>query len=542
MDLRLGLDILCQCRLIGKILFLISVVRHYACPASSVPIQSNTTVHFIPILEAFIVLQRHTGCTTLYLSFNTPITLAEPLLQPDPLIPNVYLFFFKAQDQPEAQRRIQELERRVEGGEAERRALQIQVEQHQRTAQQATRRAEQAIQEKQSVQLRLQEQQQRAEKAERTVQEQQEGTRQSAREVQALRGRVQEQQQLTRQATQRAQQSAQEVQVLQRRVQEQQQLTRQATQEREAAQQRIQQQQQQNQSLREHAEEAERQVQQAETRLSQSDRMFQDIFQRLIGQMPQSLPLWTVQREEIELTDEEVGVGGWASVRVANFRGMRVAAKCLHRQIISAHNIRLFTREMNMAAQARHPNLLQFIGATMDDQEPIILTELMPTSLRRILEEGAEPPREQITSIACDVSKALNYLHLSKPDPIVHRDVSSANVLLEPCGPDRWGAKLSDYGSVNFVRSTATAGPGNPLYAAPEANDPHRQSPKMDVYSFGILLVEMCSRELPANHEELIRQIQWPQMVTVIRQCIRRDPQARPNMADIVAELSRLTV
>ena len=392
------------------------------------------------------------------------------------------------------------------------------------------------------MQLRLQEQQQRAE--------------QSAREVQALQTRVQEQQQLTRQATQRAEQSAREVQALQGRVQEQQQLTRQATQEREAAQQRIQQQQQQIQSLRERAEGAERQVQevrrmseeieqramQAEARLSQSDRTFQDVLQRLIGQMPQSLPFWAVQRDEIELTEEEVGVGGWASVKVANFRGVRVAAKCLHRQIISAHNIRLFTREMNMAAQARHPNLLQFIGATIDDQEPIILTELMPTSLRRIMEEGTEPPREQITSIACDIAKALNYLHLSNPDPIVHRDVSSANVLLEPCGPGRWRAKLSDYGSVNFVRYTTTAGPGNPLYAAPEANDPHRQSPKMDVHSFGILLVEMCSRELPANHEELIRQIQWPQMVTIIRQCIRRDPQARPNMADIVAELSHLTV
>ena len=408
--------------------------------------------------------------------------------------------------------------------------------------QEQQQRAEQSAREVQALQTRVQEQQQFTQQATQRAE-------QSAREVQALQTRVQEQQQFTRQATQRAEQSAREVQALQTRVQEQQQFTRQATQEREAA-------QRQQQSLRERAEGAERQVQevrrmseemeqravQTEARLRQSDRTFQDVLQRLIGQMPQSLPFWAVQRDEIELTEEEVGVGGWASVKVANFRGVRVAAKCLHRQIISAHNIRLFTREMNMAAQARHPNLLQFIGATMDDQEPIILTELMPTSLRRIMEEGAEPPREQITSIACDIAKALNYLHLSNPDPIVHRDVSSANVLLEPCGPSRWRAKLSDYGSVNFVRYTTTAGPGNPLYAAPEANDPHRQSPKMDVYSFGILLVEMCSHELPANHEELIRQIQWPQMVTIIRQCIRHDPQARPNMADIVAELSHLTL
>ena len=91
-----------------------------------------------------------------------------------------------------------------------------------------------------------------------------------------------------------------------------------------------------------------------------------------------------------------------------------MAAKCLHNQIISAHNVRLFTREMNMAAHARHPNLLQFIGATMDNN-PIILTELMPTSLRRVLEEGNPLSHGQIVSIALDVARALNYLHLSSP-------------------------------------------------------------------------------------------------------------------------------
>lgn len=98
-------------------------------------------------------------------------------------------------------------------------------------------------------------------------------------------------------------------------------------------------------------------------------------------------------------------------MKVAVFRGQRVAAKCLHHQIISAHNIRLFTREMNIAAQARHPNLLQFIGATIDG-EPIILTELMPTSLRSFM-ETSKLTKQQIKSVASDVARALNYLHLN---------------------------------------------------------------------------------------------------------------------------------
>ena len=288
----------------------------------------------------------------------------------------------------------------------------------------------------------------------------------------------------------------------------------------------------------------ERQLHQTERHVANSDRVFQDIFQRLLGQVPQSQPHWVVQRGEIHLTEEQLGAGGWAVVKVAIFRGQRVAAKCLHNQIISAHNVRLFTREMNMAAHARHPNLLQFIGATMDNN-PIILTELMPTSLRRVLEQGNPLSHTQIVSIASDVTRALNYLHLTSPDPIIHRDVSSANVLLKSSPGDGYEAKLSDYGSANFVRYSTTAGPGNPLYSAPEVNDPKRHSPKMDIYSLGLLLVEMCSGELFDDYEELIHSrigADWPEMVTVIRPCIRQDPRRRPSAADVISQLEQLAM
>ena len=92
-----------------------------------------------------------------------------------------------------------------------------------------------------------------------------------------------------------------------------------------------------------------------------------------------------VRRDEILFTDEELGRGGWAIVKVAKFRVIHVAAKCLYEQIVSNYNRLLFIREMNMASRIRHPNLLQFIGATLHG-ELIILTELMPTSVRQELE------------------------------------------------------------------------------------------------------------------------------------------------------------
>ena len=74
-------------------------------------------------------------------------------------------------------------------------------------------------------------------------------------------------------------------------------------------------------------------------------------------------PHWVVRREEVELTEEVVGRGGWGEVKVAKFRGIRVAAKVLHNMIISEYNLQLFSREMTIAAKIRHPNLLLFIGA-----------------------------------------------------------------------------------------------------------------------------------------------------------------------------------
>ena len=66
----------------------------------------------------------------------------------------------------------------------------------------------------------------------------------------------------------------------------------------------------------------------------------------------------------MELTEEVLGKGGWGEVRVAKFRGLRVAAKFLHDVILSNYNRRQFVREMTMAAKLRHPHLLIFIGAT----------------------------------------------------------------------------------------------------------------------------------------------------------------------------------
>ena len=97
-------------------------------------------------------------------------------------------------------------------------------------------------------------------------------------------------------------------------------------------------------------------------------------------------PPWLIEREEVVMTEEVLGSGGWGEVKVGIFRGTRVAVKCLHQLIVSEYYLQLFSREMDIASHVRHPNLLQFIGATRVGN-PIIVTELMPTSLRKELGE-----------------------------------------------------------------------------------------------------------------------------------------------------------
>ena len=192
---------------------------------------------------------------------------------------------------------------------------------------------------------------------------------------------------------------------------------------------------------------------------------------------------WVISRNEIQMTENCLGRGGWGSVNEGTYCGCTVAVKQIHDLILSRHNRLLFEREMNIASACRHPCLLQFIGATNDEGSPLFVTELMEKSLRALFEERPLSKTE-IRVISLDVARALNYLHQKKPSPIIHRDVSSANVLLWRQG-DQWRGKVSDYGTANFMQQTMTVAPGATIYCAPEALSSN-QTPKVGNHWFQI--------------------------------------------------------
>ena len=273
-----------------------------------------------------------------------------------------------------------------------------------------------------------------------------------------------------------------------------------------------------------------RQQLQESTSALQQTRQANATLQQQVQQL-QAQSHWVVRKEEIEMTEEILGKGGWGEVKVAKFRGLRVAAKCLYEVILSPYNISVFTREMEIAARVRHPNLLQFIGATKVGT-PIILSELMPTSLRKELEAGPLPYPAVLT-ISQDIACGLNYLHLFKPDPILHRDVSTANVLLLPI-IGGWRAKVSDYGSANLQPMIGrTVNPGNPVYSAPEAGVPRDHSPAMDVYSYGVVLIEMMICRIPevAQRQLHINSIRRPMFKALVERCLKENRKGRPTMS-----------
>ena len=283
-------------------------------------------------------------------------------------------------------------------------------------------------------------------------------------------------------------------------------------------------------------------------------------YQLLIAQQAKSQPLlpfqqefgiepWKVPREAVEL-GRMIGGGGWGAVHEGR---LRVAVKQIYPNIMSKQNLARLKREIQMLMLVRHPNLLQFIAAVYDENidqnPPYIITELLDTSLRSAYEKALLPsPSHSLLSIFIDTARALDYLHRYH-EPIIHRDVSSANVLLKQQPNEKWIAKLSDLGSANLAREAYTMNEGARVYCAPEAFtfDANARSegtltPKVDVYSYGIMLCEVATSIFPDDEAQiqfmLARvQCEWPQLHQLIVACVNQNPKQRPTMASVLASL-----
>ena len=257
---------------------------------------------------------------------------------------------------------------------------------------------------------------------------------------------------------------------------------------------------------------------------------------------------WKVTSNQVQImTSRKLGGGAYGAVYEGQFGKQKVAVKQLHQIIVSDANIEKIHDEINTMSRLRHPNLILFIAAVCDQKHnPLIITELMDMSLRDAYEKKLLTSEREKLVITRDAAAGLNYLHCL-PDPIIHRDVSSANVLLASKGPGQWIVKISDFGSAKLVRCAVTANPGAAVYSAPEAlqaitvRKKKEQTTKLDVYSFGILLCEVMICQFPADDsfDAMLKELSTscPPIHKLIRQCIEHEAEDRPTMLIVIESI-----
>ena len=274
----------------------------------------------------------------------------------------------------------------------------------------------------------------------------------------------------------------------------------------------------------------------------------------------------------VKVTDRELGHGSYATVLELEYMGLKCAGKKIHelllRQGDTSYQVRRFEEECRLLSQVRHPNIVQFLGVCFQQRvrAPILVMEFLPTNLTSCIEQYGILPKEINYSILHDVALGLCYLHSQTP-AIIHRDLSSNNVLLTP----NMTAKISDLGVARILNLTPlqvsrmTQTPGTPAYMPPEvmvANPKYNTS--VDEFSYGIMMIHMFSgrwpepqvgqvrtepggRMIPVSEaerrEEFLRAIgnDHP-LMDLIRKCIDNYVQSRAHANEIVERLADMVL
>ena len=201
--------------------------------------------------------------------------------------------------------------------------------------------------------------------------------------------------------------------------------------------------------------------------------------------------------------DRELGGGGMARVFAAEDEVLhrRVVVKVLAPELAAGVDLERFKREIRVAAQLRHPNIVSVLSAAHSGD---LLYYTMPyidgESLRTRLDREPQLPLDAALGVARDVAEALDYAHRSN---IVHRDVKPDNILLERASGR---ALVADFGIARAIEKAAellsvtTTGLtlGTPTYMSPEqARGEVHLDGRSDVYSVGCVLFEVLAGEPP---------------------------------------------
>ncbi|XP_021643034.2 MDIS1-interacting receptor like kinase 2-like [Hevea brasiliensis] len=199
-----------------------------------------------------------------------------------------------------------------------------------------------------------------------------------------------------------------------------------------------------------------------------------------------------------------IGAGGSGFVyKVVLPSGRVFAVKKLHPlQEDKSENLKAFEREIQVLSEIRHRNIVKLHGFCSHSKHSFLVYEFMERgSLRSILtseEQAAELDWIKRLNIVKGVANALSYMHHNCPFPIIHRDISSNNILLD----SDYEPRISDFGTARLLlpdSSSITSFAGTFGYTAPELAYAMQVNEKCDVYSFGVTILELVMGKHPGN-------------------------------------------
>ncbi|XP_033105975.1 uncharacterized protein LOC117108132 [Anneissia japonica] len=265
-----------------------------------------------------------------------------------------------------------------------------------------------------------------------------------------------------------------------------------------------------------------------------------------------------LSEEDINFSDKDIiGEGAFSQVFHGKFNGSEVAIKRL-KHSLSSSDKNYFAEEVHLLHGLRHPRIVLLIGVCTTGKLPIMVLEYMASgSLHQHLHDRSIPRLDHVSyyRISKDIALGMTYLHRHKP-PVLHLDLKSLNILLNAYGR----AKIADFGFSKLKHDAEELSGlrGTPAWMAPELLDPAfgELSIKADVYSFGVILWEMLTRETPYKGVgvfqilECIRNSKRPEIPEycpdplkgLINRCWKQKPNQRPSFKEILISLEGLQI
>ncbi|XP_065586306.1 mitogen-activated protein kinase kinase kinase 21 isoform X2 [Cyrtonyx montezumae] len=288
--------------------------------------------------------------------------------------------------------------------------------------------------------------------------------------------------------------------------------------------------------------------------------------------------LTEIDFQHLEL-QEIIGVGGFGKVYRATWRGREVAVKAARQDpdediTATAESVR---QEAKLFAMLRHPNIIALHGVCLREPNLCLVMEFARGgSLNRVLAAAASSsssaaapgaarggrriPPHVLVNWAVQIARGMLYLHDQAIVPILHRDLKSSNILLlekmerdDICNKT---LKITDFGLAReWHRTTKMSAAGTYAWMAPEVIKSSLFSKGSDIWSYGVLLWELLTGEVPYRgidglavaYGVAVNKLTLPIPSTcpepfakLMKECWEQDPHVRPSFAIILEQLTAI--